>query len=341
MSKSIVHRPLRVQPTGVARHQIKKSSNSSQVFRPARDTSPDVKPMQTLNLETVLVMEAKLGAMLEALRCNFEVYPIANEYWELCLEGSFQGVPELCADTSNRSALRKMMILEAVGIFLACSLDLHPPTKKEPSVKGATEEPHGYPGMRNMLYYVHQNFLCFTEFIIKRLSEDNRLNFWAQSLTAVVDSKLVARSKRNDSLSRVKQNNNTLCNLIWSLMRQVQGDAIKKPTACSTVLRVMQQLDDIAVEQARDLLSKAKASFRPEALETAMVEMIPAPYLPEVAEDRYTLVLDLDETLIHYFEGEGDGFFLVRPGCDTFLRELSKVYEVIIFTAALQDVRVT
>jgi TFIIF-interacting CTD phosphatase-like protein len=29
---------------------------------------------------------------------------------------------------------------------------------------------------------------------------------------------------------------------------------------------------------------------------------------------------------------------LVRPGCDVFLKEMSEIYEVVIFTAAMQDV---
>ena len=52
----------------------------------------------------------------------------------------------------------------------------------------------------------------------------------------------------------------------------------------------------------------------------------------------YTLVLDLDETPVHYFEIGQEGHFLVRPGCDVFLREMSEIYEVVIFTAAMQDV---
>jgi len=58
------------------------------------------------------------------------------------------------------------------------------------------------------------------------------------------------------------------------------------------------------------------------------------------AKDKtYTLVLDLDETLVHYFEmGNEGGNFLVRPGVDKFLKEMSQLYEVVIFTAAMQDV---
>jgi len=50
------------------------------------------------------------------------------------------------------------------------------------------------------------------------------------------------------------------------------------------------------------------------------------------------LVLDLDETLVHYFEVGHEGHFLVRPGVDTFLKEMAELYEVVIFTAAMQDV---
>ena len=68
--------------------------------------------------------------------------------------------------------------------------------------------------------------------------------------------------------------------------------------------------------------------------------LVEAPYLPSEVKTgmKYTLVLDLDETLVHYFEVGADGHFSVRPGCDTFLKEMSEIYEVVIFTAAMQDV---
>ena len=48
-------------------------------------------------------------------------------------------------------------------------------------------------------------------------------------------------------------------------------------------------------------------------------------------------MLDLDETLVHYYEMNGEGSFRIRPGCEKFLREMSEMYEVVIFTAAMQD----
>lgn len=71
------------------------------------------------------------------------------------------------------------------------------------------------------------------------------------------------------------------------------------------------------------------------------------PYLPPKCDTdkEYTLVLDLDETLIHFGdegeddeeEGEGEMFYMVRPGLNKFLTELSLHYEIVIYTAGLKD----
>jgi len=56
---------------------------------------------------------------------------------------------------------------------------------------------------------------------------------------------------------------------------------------------------------------------------------------------KYTLVLDLDETLVHLVESEqaDDGSYCYfRPGVNYFLKELSKHYEIVVFTAAMPDV---
>ena len=66
------------------------------------------------------------------------------------------------------------------------------------------------------------------------------------------------------------------------------------------------------------------------------------PFLPHLMEAQrenvYTLILDLDETLVHYYELGAEGKFLVRPGTEEFLNEMAKYYEIVIFTAATQDV---
>ena len=69
------------------------------------------------------------------------------------------------------------------------------------------------------------------------------------------------------------------------------------------------------------------------------------PKRAKTVDDIYTLVLDLDETLIHFeidedidANDEEPGYYLIRPGALKFLVELSDYYEIVVFTAAMPDV---
>jgi len=62
------------------------------------------------------------------------------------------------------------------------------------------------------------------------------------------------------------------------------------------------------------------------------------PFLKPISSKyKYTLVLDLDETLVHYISDNDSAYIQIRPGAEEFIKELSEYYEIIIFTAALQS----
>ena len=49
-------------------------------------------------------------------------------------------------------------------------------------------------------------------------------------------------------------------------------------------------------------------------------------------------MLDLDETLIHYYEDNGKEKYRERPKAYDFIKIMAEYYELVIFTAGLQDV---
>ena len=72
---------------------------------------------------------------------------------------------------------------------------------------------------------------------------------------------------------------------------------------------------------------KSKPDFTP------LVE----PFLHFPNKKNYTLVLDLDETLIHFkvkHSGDGEGMLRLRPGVFSFLEKIREFYEIILFTEA-------
>ncbi|KRX01489.1 HAD-like domain [Pseudocohnilembus persalinus] len=103
----------------------------------------------------------------------------------------------------------------------------------------------------------------------------------------------------------------------------------------------LQQLQEKQVSQKQEKMSEQEEQENLKQQEEGIVGSAKAPYLQalkkEEEEQTYTLVLDLDETLVHYEELEEGGQFLVRPYAETFLEELGKKYELVIFTAALKD----
>jgi Dullard-like phosphatase family protein len=62
------------------------------------------------------------------------------------------------------------------------------------------------------------------------------------------------------------------------------------------------------------------------------------PFLPNInPKYKYTLVLDMDETLVHFFFTKNLGMFFIRPYCFDFLNKLKEYYEIITFTAGTKE----
>ena len=69
-------------------------------------------------------------------------------------------------------------------------------------------------------------------------------------------------------------------------------------------------------------------------------EEVIVPYLPKQIErnKKYTLVLDLDETLISFrFNKKYKGILKKRPGLHNFLNKVGTKYELVVFTAGTQE----
>ena len=58
------------------------------------------------------------------------------------------------------------------------------------------------------------------------------------------------------------------------------------------------------------------------------------PFIKSPMSKKFCLVLDIDETISHTLKLNYGGYFLLRPGAKQFLEEVSKYYEIIIFTSS-------
>ena len=119
------------------------------------------------------------------------------------------------------------------------------------------------------------------------------------------------------SKSKIKTNKN--------LNKKIPNKAIKKPLIISPSLYKKIQIGVyIYYDNFKILLEKNK---------------IKVPFLPpmDTHKFKYTLVLDLDETLVHYIEEKDRHYVQVRPFAEYFISEMGKYFELVIFTSAEEE----
>ncbi|CAD8171361.1 unnamed protein product [Paramecium octaurelia] len=178
-----------------------------------------------------------------------------------------------------------------------------------------TNEDHN---MKNLIQYIISSNLYVLQVLEDVTINPLNLNLLKQRIDLRVFNVRKVCPKGRQAL----QKNNFIIKSILSLMI----DEITRPEVFMILSRITTTPDQYTLQQKK--INSMIEQIMPLDLERAL----------SASNKEYTLVLDLDETLVHYQEfPKGGGQFLVRPFVEEFLEQLSKYYEIIIFTAALPD----
>ncbi len=172
-----------------------------------------------------------------------------------------------------------------------------------------------------------------------------RLNFEERFNKLYLENKVNKGYKNSELLSIINKNidksSNSLkyystLNLKYSLIKPF-GDALKQ-LIISIERKNLSQFSNIILKTllfGELEINKNKLLTRPQLINS--INNIP-PFLPPIdSKYKYTLVLDMDETLIHFFFTHINGMFFVRPFCFDFLNELNDLYEIITFIAGTKE----
>ena len=173
---------------------------------------------------------------------------------------------------------------------------------------------------------------------IKNLDNINELNTIVNLCNFYIDQKSEIFQKFLDkvALDQFKCFNiiNSYFNLIISksklkmnknLKKKIPNKISKKPLIISPSLyKKIQICVYVYYDNFKILLEKNK---------------IKIPFLPPLDTNKYkyTLVLDLDETLVHYIEEKDRHYVQVRPFAEYFISEMGKYFEIVIFTSAEEE----
>lgn len=276
-----------------------------------------------INLEDILIIEDSFSYMLDNFHNTSELLKTCEKLWDLTADNTLNHIFSLYKDDKKRKIIKKSIVLQSLSIALALYFSSAPRASTDISSL-----------LRSIIYYNHQGFLVISKYISLRLPDDKD-NLWIIKLNKLVEAK--SNKKKSSDQEKLLAHYNKAISIF--LKRICRNFVFKADDSVIHALKTMviKVLRDQEADPAEARKSIEKVFGYPRDSQVLQVYSVKPPFLPELLEDRYTLVLDLDETMVHYIENDGHGEYLTRPYLENFLNEMKNFFEIVVFTAAVQD----
>ena len=184
----------------------------------------------------------------------------------------------------------------------------------------------------------HNNLIIISEYILTKIVPENKQNIWVLQLQNIIkNSKIIGNNKyyKNAYFQNLVEKINFNTNLI---IKKLKNILLNYPTELSDILiTLLKNIDTKTYEEIDDFYKEY--ILRIDNFEGSIIassylkknknfKSLPAPYLPFPPTKPYTLVLDLDETLVYFkIKSSKGGTLRARPYLFGFLEEMGHYYE--------------
>ena len=296
-----------------------------------------------LNFEDLLIIEDKLNTVLNKLKqdknSSEEFFDLFNYFFSSSLKPKFEQIYKyLLAETE---ALKIFINHSLILIIICYDFSLNE-NNNNSNIKFSL-----YESMR--LIYI--NLLMIISPLKNKIKNENKdcynLRLIEMSgISNIIDKNLINFNNNIDndediSFNRELLHNNTnlLIKNISLIIKNYKHNIISKLYFSIKANNI--SLNDINLFFRQNILkedfigcSVLASTF---LKEKENFSLSPIPYITNPPSKKYTLVLDLDDTLIHFrvnHTHNDEGVLKLRPGVATFLKVIKEFYEIILFTEA-------
>ena len=322
-----------------------------------------------INIEDFLLIEKKFEALRDLFSnlrnknknidekeilnsINFHIYDLYKFYMNSSLEGS----PEnLFSPKEEKTILHEYSIIFIIGlstIFI--------------------NNQFNYDINKNIILLNIQQklFLLFCDALLKKLNSKYNNNIWVNKLLNELNNKLIFNI--SDHLVQIKllsQNSyQIISDILQSLKLYIKDNYnnIRNPELIQIFTFLFDTFfskdilnyDSISISTLEELFNKNIFKYENKFSKNKILNDIncinneyyninkydeidtKVPYLKFPCKKEYTLILDLDETLICFKSSKNDeniGNIHIRPGLEIFLEIIKEFYEIIIFTVGTRE----
>ena len=210
--------------------------------------------------------------------------------------------------------------------------------------------------LKETLDFIVNNYIIFCKYIIKKVSKKNKNNKWIYKLNNMLSNNNAYSNininnynnnefiiNHNSSAEKIIYNTNIIIKNLNIILEHFKSNS--NESLLILFKKISQKnYEDINYYYRTFLLREENinGSFLASLYlkDNPNFHSVKKPYIIRPNNKRYTLILDLEETLLNFrlkSENKGEGILKLRPGLFEFLDAVQKFYEIILFTASSQD----
>ena len=316
---------------------IKKMTinNSEEIFN-TRKVKNAQKKLNLFKLEDLLIFEEKLNNILECLKNIKEANKQCFDLWNFFFNSSIIKKIERIFDDEKEMNIAKYSInYQLISIIVCYEYCIDQDAYIETNSK-----------LLEIMELNYNNLMRLFQQVINIMEDENQDNPWIKKLFNIFEnySKKENFFIYNDDIlsvsGKIKHNNENISLKIQNILNYYRSENntllmnyyVQLKTKTYEDLNYLFQNEILEIENEEgsliaSLYLKDNSIFPP----------VSPPYLKSPNLKKYTLVLDLNETLVNFKIKKGrEGYVRLRPFLFGFLEEVSQFYELIIFTLATE-----
>ena len=289
------------------------------------------------NLEDLMVLEEKLNDITYALETNKNIERQCFNFWNYYYNCSlYQILEKIFPNEEDSNIVRLSIKYELISIIICYEFSFQMDIGDEDICLSLLE----------LIYLNHNNLMIICEYILTKISQENRGNIWVLKLQYIVNNSKISQIKEiqnNYSLNPV----NLISNYTNNIIQKIKIILRNYNSEFSNILnKFLFQLELKSYEEINDFFRLnilRENNFEGSIMASSYLKKnkhykpIPAPYIREPPSKQFTLILDLDETIINFkIKSTKEGVLRARPFLFGFLEEMSHYYELIVWTSATE-----
>ena len=285
------------------------------------------------NIEEILMMEEKLSSLINCLRdcnpCSEECFEFLYFYFTTKLS---KNLNTYFTNKNYLIIIKRTINLKLFSFILCYDISLNENIFHQYIVS-----------LDELFGYIHNILILLAKYFCNKIIESND-NIWVKKLQNLIDNFDPEKKQSNIIFEEI----DNLCfkltdNLFPFILQKYNHE---KVIEIYNELNTLTQIDlyrlfrdNIFINMNINGSIIASSSYF-EKNKNNFNSLPPIPYLVNKSNKKYTLVLDLDETLIHFKvnpNNNNSGILQFRPYISEFLSNIKDFYELIVFTAATKE----